>query len=244
MSTHGSREVPVNTFGSKRWVWASEPGEDWQPIVTSTYVESGGERLVLDPLVPKTAATELWKPLDTRPPTIAAVLIPDHVRDIDESVRRYRARPFGPRLFFPDDVPKTILEIIEPDRVLPGGLVAIYDGRGRIETPLWLPEQRVIVFGDALTERGGDLLVWSSPSREKRALPPPRELLKLPFEQVIISHCDHDPVHSREAYERALELPPWKGYWTPEIQPQNWMPLYYESFGILLFGFPTLSHST
>ena len=81
MSTHGSREVPVNTFGSKRWVWASEPGEDWQPIVTSTYVESGGERLVLDPLVPKTAATELWKPLDTRPPTIAAVLIPDHVRD-------------------------------------------------------------------------------------------------------------------------------------------------------------------
>src|SRR5437879_1933632 len=63
---------------------------DWQPIVTSAYVESGGERLVIDPLVPKTGATDLWKRLDSRPPTMAAVIIPDHVRDIDEFVRRYK----------------------------------------------------------------------------------------------------------------------------------------------------------
>ncbi len=93
------------------WIWRAEhhrrkPGDDWQPIVTSTYVESGGERLVLDPLVPKTAATELWKRLDDRPPTAAAVLIPDHVRDIDDFVRRYPARPFGPRLFWPDASPR------------------------------------------------------------------------------------------------------------------------------------------
>ncbi len=198
------------------WIWRAEhhhwkPGDDWQPIVTSTYVESGVERLVLDPLVPKTAALELWKRLDDRPPTVAAVIIPDHVRDIDEFVRRYRARPFGPRLFWPDDVPKTKLEIIEPDSKLPGGVIALYDGRGRLETPLWLPEQRVIVFGDALTERGGQLRVWSSPWHEKRALPALRELLELPFEQVIISHCDSEPVHSRAAYERALESPPWTG---------------------------------
>src|SRR2546427_13007405 len=112
-------KVEIRDIMPGLWIWRAEhhhwkPGDDWQPIVTSTYVESGGERLVLDPLVPKTAATELWKPVDTRPPTIAAVLIPDHARDIDESVRRYRPRPFGPRLFFPDGVPKTILEIIEP----------------------------------------------------------------------------------------------------------------------------------
>ena len=79
-----------------------------------------------------------------------------------------------------------------------------------METPLWLPEQRVIVFGDALTERGGGLRVWYSPWHEKRALPAMRELLQLPFERVIISHCDRDPVQSRAAYERALELPPYK----------------------------------
>ena len=36
---------------------------------------------------------------------------------------------------------------------LPGGLVALYDGRGRNETTLWLPEQRALVFADALTPR-------------------------------------------------------------------------------------------
>ena len=209
-------DVEIRDVATGLWIWRAEhhhwkPGDDWQPIVTSTYVESGGERLVLDPIVPKTAAKELWKRLDDRPPTMAVVLIPDHVRDIDEFVRRYGARPFGPRLFWPDDVPKMSLEIIEPDRVLPGGPVALYDGRGRLETPLWLPEQKAIVFGDALTERGGDLRVWSSPWHEKRALPALRSLLELPFDQVIISHCDREPVHNRAAYERALELSPWAG---------------------------------
>jgi hypothetical protein len=209
-------KVEIRDIASGLWIWRAEhhhwkPGDDWQPIVTSTYVESGGERLVIDPLVPKTGAEELWKRLDNRPPTMAAVLIPDHVRDIDEFVSRYKVRPFGPRLYWPDDVPKNKLEMIESDRVLPGGFVALYDGRGRLETPLWLPEQRVIVFGDALTERAGDLRVWGSPWYEKRALPAMRELLKLPFERVIISHADREPVHGRVAYERALELPPWEG---------------------------------
>src|SRR5712692_1738522 len=157
-------KVEIRNLASGLWIWRSEhhhwkPGDDWQRIVTSTYVESGGERLVIDPLVPKMRAEELWKRLDKRSPTMAAVLIADHVRDIDEFVSRYQVRAYGPRLFWPDDVPKIMLEIIEPDRVLPGGLVALYDGRGRLETPLWLPEQRVIFFGDALTERAGDLLV-------------------------------------------------------------------------------------
>jgi hypothetical protein len=108
--------------------------------------------------------------------------------------------------FFRDDIPKTELEPIRPDHVLPGGLVAQYDGRGRAETPLWLPEQRVIVFGDALTEREGVLRVWDSPSHEKRVLPALRALLDLPFEQVIVSHGE--PVHTRAAFERALELKP------------------------------------
>jgi len=38
------------------------------------------------------------------------------------------------------------LEFIEPGSKLPGGLMALYDVRGRKETPLWLPEQRTIVF--------------------------------------------------------------------------------------------------
>ena len=206
--------VEVRDVAPGLWIWRVRHhhwklGSDWEPVVTSTFVESGGERLVLDPLAPPTDAVEVWKRLDERPPTAAVVLLPDHVRDVDQFVDRYHVRAFGPLFFFRDDIPRTELEPIRPDSVLPGGLVALYDGRGRAETPLWLPEQRVIVFGDALTERAGKLHVWGSPSHEKRVLPALRALLELPFEQVIVSHGE--PVHDRAAFERALELPPFEG---------------------------------
>ncbi|MGH3083919.1 MAG: hypothetical protein ACRDNP_07615 [Gaiellaceae bacterium] len=72
-----------------------------------------------------------------------------------------------------------------------------------------MPEQRALVFGDALTAPGGKLRVWASQWHEERILPALRALLKLPFEHVIVSHGE--PVHSRDAYERALELPTWSG---------------------------------
>jgi len=137
------------------------------------------------------------------------ILKPDHVRDVDVFVRRYGARALGPFLFWRRNIPETDLEEIEPGTELPGGLVALYDGRGRNETPVWLPEQRTIVFADALTERAGELRVWATPWHEERALPALRALLALPFEQVIVSHGE--PVHNRAAYERALELSPWEG---------------------------------
>ena len=177
--------------------------------MASTCVESGGETMVLDPLAPPADAGEVWERLDARPPTVIVVLKPDHVRDVDLFVRRYGARAFGPSLFWRDDIPETELKPIEPGSELPGGLVALYDGRGRNETPLWLPEQRALVFADALTAPGGGLRVWATPCHDERALPALRKLLELPFEHVIVSHGD--PVHTRAAYERALELPPWGG---------------------------------
>jgi glyoxylase-like metal-dependent hydrolase (beta-lactamase superfamily II) len=196
------------------WLWRLEhpawsSGLDWEPRVASTCVASGGEVALLDPLAPPTADEEIWRRLDARPPTIVVVLKPDHVRDVDAFVRRYGGRAFGPWLFWRDDVPETELEPIEPGSELPGGLLALYDGRGRNETPLWLPEQRTLVFADALTAPGGELRVWASPAHQKRALPALRELLELPFERVIVSHGN--PVHDRAAFERALEREPWSG---------------------------------
>jgi hypothetical protein len=194
------------------WIWRLEhpewaPHVGWPPTVTSTCVESGGEVAVLDPLAPPDDAEEVWARLDARPPTLAVVLKPDHVRDVDLFVRRYGARAFGPALFWPGNIPETELEPIEPGRELPGGLVTLYDGRGRNETPLWLPEPRALVFADALTAPEGELRVWSTPWHEERALPALRALLDLPFEHVIVAHGE--PVHDRAAYERALELPPY-----------------------------------
>jgi hypothetical protein len=164
---------------------------------------------VLDPLAPPDDSDQVWARLDDRPPTMVVVLKPDHVRDVDLFVHRYDARAFGPDVFHRGDVPETKLELILPGWELPGGFVAQYDGRGRNETPLWLPEQRALVFADALTGPDGELRVWSTPWHEERALPALRALLELPFERVIVSHGE--PVHDRAAYERALELPPWVG---------------------------------
>jgi glyoxylase-like metal-dependent hydrolase (beta-lactamase superfamily II) len=193
------------------WIWRLSypdwrPEAGWPEVVTSTCVESGGEVAVLDPLAPP-EGSDIWKRFDERPPTMAVVLKPDHVRDVDLVVGRYGARAFGPWLFWRQNIPKTELEPIEPGSELPGGLVALYDGRGRNETPLWLPEQKVLVFADALTAPEGELRVWASPAHEERALPALRALLELPFEQVVVSHGE--PVHDRAAYERALEQPPW-----------------------------------
>jgi glyoxylase-like metal-dependent hydrolase (beta-lactamase superfamily II) len=85
----------------------------------------------------------------------------------------------------------------------------LYDGRGRNETPLWIPERRALVFADALTAPGGELRVWGTPWHKKRVLPALRELLDLPFEHVIVSHGE--PVHDRAAFEKALTRPPWAG---------------------------------
>jgi glyoxylase-like metal-dependent hydrolase (beta-lactamase superfamily II) len=195
------------------WIWRM-PHPEWEPpgggdrVVTSTCVASGDEVVVLDPLAPSPDALELWDRLDAQPPTMAVVLKPDHVRSVDLFVRRYGCRAYGPRLFFKDDLPATDLQPVDPGDSVPGGLVALYDGRNRMETPIWLPEQRTIVFADALTTLGGELQVWGTPPPVD-PLPALRALLELPFERVIVSHGQ--PVHDRAEYERALERPPFGG---------------------------------
>jgi hypothetical protein len=194
------------------WLWRVRhprwhAGADWEPIVTSTCVVSRGEIALLDPLAPPDEAVAFWDRLDRNPPTCVVILLPDHVRDVDLFARRYGVPAHGPYLFWRDDVPETDLEPVDPGTRLPGGLLALYDGRGRKETPLWLPEQRALVFGDALTERSGELRVWNTPWHEERVLPALRSMLELPFEHVIISHGQ--PLHDRAAFERALERPAW-----------------------------------
>jgi hypothetical protein len=194
------------------WLWRQphpdwRPGNDWEPEVTSVAVQSQGVSLVLDPLAPPPREREVWDRLETLAPSVVVVMKPDHVRDVDLFVRWYGARAYGPFLFWRGDAPRTELETVEPGDVLPGGLQALDDGRGRMETPLYLPEQRALVFADGLTAPGGELRVWASPRHEDRALPALRAMLDLPFEHVIVAHGE--PVHTRDDFVAALERKPW-----------------------------------
>jgi hypothetical protein len=198
------------------WTWRLEhpdwaPHVEWRPQVTCTCVESGGEVALIDPIEPPDGDGALRQRLEAHPPTVVAILKPDHVRDVDLFVERYAARAFGPRLFFRDNVPRTRLEPIFAGYglELPGGLVPQYDGRSREETPMWIPERRTLVFADGLTAPDGELRAWHTPWHEQAVVPALRALLDLPFEHVIVSHGE--PVHDRAAFERALALPPWSG---------------------------------
>jgi len=216
-----SPNVEVIDLAPGLWIWRLEhPGwkaaEDWQQVVTCVYVESGGERWLLDPLLPPKGATAVWDRLAARPPTAVAVLTPDHLREtwdsrqtwsLDAVARLYGCRAFGPEVSDLDRPLEAELRTILPGHELPGGLLAFRDPRGWSETPLWLPEHQTLVFADALTERAGQLRVWMSPTHLERAVPDLRAMLDLPFERVIISHGE--PMHTREAFQRALQLPQW-----------------------------------
>jgi hypothetical protein len=196
------------------WLWRQphpdwSEGSDWEPEVASFAVESGGVAIVIDPLAPPPRARDAWERLDGLRPSVVVTLKPDHVRDVDLFVRWYGARPYGPYLFWRGDIPHTELEPVRPGDELPGGLRALHDGRGAMETPLFLPEQRALVFADALTAPGGVLRVWATPWHEERTLPALRALLDLPFEHVLVSHGE--PVHARADFEAALEREPWSG---------------------------------
>jgi hypothetical protein len=206
--------VEVRDVTPGLWIWRQphpdwREGLDWEPEVSSVFVESRGERIVLDALAPPPRAQEVWTRLDATPPTVAVVLKPDHVRDVDLFVRWYGVRAYGPDLFFAGDAPKTELEWVAAGHELPGGLLALHDGRGRNETPLYLPEQRALVFADGMTAPGGVLRVWATPWHEERVLPALRAMLDLPFEHVLVAHGE--PVHTRADFEAALEREPWRG---------------------------------
>jgi hypothetical protein len=206
--------VEVRDIAPGLWLWRQphpdwREGLDWEPEVSSFFVESEGEQVVLDPLAPPPWEREVWERLDAAPPTVAVVLKPDHVRDVDLFARWFGVRAFGPDLFFGGDAPKTELAWTFPGLELPGGLRALHDGRARSETPVYLPEQRSLVFADGMTAPDGVLRVWDTPWHEERVLPALQAMLELPFEHVLVSHGE--PVHTRADFEAALGREPWRG---------------------------------
>lgn len=205
-------ELEIRDVAPGLWLWRQrhwewKEGDDWEPRVSSFAVESGGEVILLDPLAPPPWERAFWERIAAKPATAIVVMKPDHVRDVDLFARWTGATARGPWLYWKGDAPRTELEPVFVDEVLPGGLVALHDGRGGLERPLWLPEQQAIVFADGMAAMDGTLRIWWTPVLEKRTKPALREMLELPFEHVLVSHGE--PVHTRADFERALEIEAW-----------------------------------
>jgi hypothetical protein len=190
----------------RHWEW--QEGADWEPEVASFVVTSRGETILIDPLAPPPVpGAEVYRRLEEQRPTRIVIVKPDHVRDVTLFGHWFDIPAHGPWLYWKGEAPGIDLEPILPDDTLPGGLVALFDGRGGIERPLYLPEQKAIVFADGMTAPGGVLRVWWTPVLERRALPALRAMLELPFELVLVAHGE--PVHTRADFEAALEREPW-----------------------------------
>ncbi len=157
---------------------------------------------MLDALDP--ADDSVWERLDEARPEAVVVVKPDHFRDAALFARRYGATLYSEAYVWGDKA-SNVEPFVQtaPGMELPGGLLTLDDGRWRQETPLFLPEQRALVFADGLTaDSGGILRVWETPWHEQRVLPALRSMLELPFELVLVSHGE--PVHDRAEFEAAL----------------------------------------
>jgi len=107
---------------------------------------------------------------------------------VDQFVRRYNCRGFGPRLYFRYDIPETELEAIKPRSKLPDGPIALYDGRGRNKPRCGYPSSVSSWAPTHLRHPKARSASERHLAHRERALPALRALLDLPFEQVIISH--------------------------------------------------------
>jgi hypothetical protein len=210
--------VEIRDVAPGLWLWRQphwewRQGDDWEAEVSSFVVESGGEVVLLDPLAPHPGdGAAVYERLERRRPTRVVVLKPDHVRDVDLFCHWYDIPAHGPRLYFRGDVPRTEMEGLMPDEVIPGGLIALDDGRGNLERPIYAPDQKAIVFADGMTAPaagGGQLRIWWTSVLERRTKPALRAMLELPFEWVLVSHGE--PVHTRDDFIAAFEREPWSG---------------------------------
>ena len=101
---------------------------------------------------------------------------------------------------------------------LPGGVTAHTIGKPRrYETPLHLPSHGALVFGDAVAESGGRLVVWSSEKIDakverfyrERFNPTLEPLLELDFDAVLATHGQPLMSGGKRALRKALEAKPW-----------------------------------
>jgi hypothetical protein len=138
------------------------------------------------------------------------VLKPDHVRSASDLAERWWAPVWGPGAIETELGGEVDFRPFDPGAELPGGLLALDDGRGKNERPVFLPDQCALVFADGMTAGDDGLLrIWSSPRHESHVLPAFRRMLELPFAIVCVSHGE--PVHDRAAFEAALERAPHRG---------------------------------
>jgi hypothetical protein len=209
------------------WRWTARHPE-WHPgefgaEVASFALQAGDDTLLIDPLLPP----EPEQVLETIDGTLGdrlAILItvPYHVRSAEELWRRYRGdaettihghAAAAKRL---DD--RSAFREIELGVPLPAGVTAHRIGKPRRhEMPLHVPSHGALVFGDAVAEMDGRLVVWATDRVDakverfyrERFNPTLEPLLELDFDSVFVTHGQPLLDGGKKALKDALGAKPW-----------------------------------
>jgi hypothetical protein len=178
----------------------------------AAYAALADDRLLLiDPIAPP-------DPLPAEGDVAILITIPYHVRDAEQLADRYDAPIYGHPACRKRLRRARRFKEIAPGDELPGGATAHAIGKPRrYETPIHLPSQRALVFGDAVVEAGGRLRVWThDPVDDKvarfyreRFNPTLRPLLDLDVEAVLVTHGEPILKDGRAELQRALRRKPW-----------------------------------
>jgi hypothetical protein len=209
------------------WRWTARHPE-WHPgefgaEVASYAAQAGDTTLLIDPLLPPDPSSVLAV-IDENLGKRLAVLItvPYHVRSAEELWKRYKQDAetsiHGHPACAKRLTNRSGFQEIDPAVPLPGGVTAHTIGKPRRhETPLHLPSHNALVFGDAVAESGGRLVVWASERVDakverfyrERFNPTLEPLLELDFDTVLATHGQPLMSGGKRALRKALDSKPW-----------------------------------
>lgn len=195
--------MDVQKIADGLWRWTAlhpdwTPKADWDEEVASFYVESEGDVVLVDPLVPgddrdrERFLEALDRDVDRAGAPAIVLTVFWHERSATELAERYEGTTvwsFAPTL---DRVEGKVTNPFTVDDPLPGGIRAIQADREEIA--LWIPSHRALAVGDVLlgdTEGGVRVAPddWFAEGTDPQAFRAAmRPLLELPIERILVGH--------------------------------------------------------
>ena len=205
------------------WAWSAphpewDPSFGWEQDVWCYLVETPDVTLVIDPLLPRSGAGEVWRRLDRVERIAVALTQAAHARSAGEVARRYGVAVWGHE-HAREKLGGAAFHAIGAGDALPGGARILDfgqepDGSG---TPFYLPSHRAVAVGDVFIVVAGELRVWWGPTHaggrdwlEQRTLPALRRWLEWPTDRVLVAHGAQVAGGGGEL-AAALERPPYEG---------------------------------
>jgi hypothetical protein len=210
------------------WRWTARHPE-WHPgefgkEVASFALRAGDDTVLIDPLLPPDPDPVLGLVEDNLGERLAILItVPYHVRSSEAIRQRFRKHAKTTIHGHPACAKRldrtSGFKALDPENSkLPAGITAHRIGKPkRLETPLHLPSHKALVFGDAVAEVDGKLVVWATDRvddrmerfHRERFNPTLEPLLELDFDRVLVTHGQPIRRGGKAALREALQSRPW-----------------------------------